>query len=96
MKVGMVRFDIDEANGFEAEVSINLNPKARGQGYSAQCLRLGIHKIASSRASLKVLMASVKYDNFASRKIFGKVGFELHKELTEYEQLRLKLHDSLL
>ncbi len=71
-KVGVCRFDFDNETG-SAEVSINLNPSFRGKGLSANLLGKAIENYIGSHDV--DLIARVKNNNTASRKIFSRVGF---------------------
>ena len=66
-KVGMVRFD----RGDETEVSINVNPAFRGRGHG-----LALLQAALAQASGRVV-AEVREDNEASRRLFERAGFGL-------------------
>lgn len=72
-KIGVCRFDISE-NQLLAEVSINMNPKCRGQGFGKNFLKESIaYYLAEKRCDL---LARVKPTNIASLKIFESAGFE--------------------
>lgn len=68
-KIGMVRFD----HGAATEVSININPSCRGRG-------LG-HELLSEALTWAVgdLVAVIKDQNLASRRLFERAGFELQE-----------------
>jgi RimJ/RimL family protein N-acetyltransferase len=72
--VGMVRFDIDDAGQF-AEVSINLNPDARGKGLGTATLVEGIRQFESDRPELQGTTAQIRDSNAPSIAIFTKAGF---------------------
>ena len=57
------------------EVSINVNPKVRGQGISSDLLSLSIKKISYLKFNL--YKATIKISNNLSKKIFVKCGFKL-------------------
>ena len=68
-KVGMVRFD----HGVATEVSININPLCRGRG-------LGHELLAEALSWAKGdLVAVIKDENLASRRLFERAGFELRE-----------------
>lgn len=75
-KIGMVRFDRDGDGAWE--VSIGLAPAVRGKGIAASVLAGGI--AAAFPADRPDLLARVKADNPASRRIFQHCGFILEKE----------------
>lgn len=73
-KVGMCRFDL-AYDGASAEVSINLNPDLRGQGWGAPVLAACI---ARFRQDFPVtITATIRPDNAASQRIFARCGFVL-------------------
>ena len=68
-KVGMVRFDRGDAT----EVSININPACRGRG-------LGHQLLAGAMAwAPGDLVAVIKDENLASRRLFEGAGFQLQE-----------------
>ena len=68
-KVGMVRFDRGDAT----EVSININPACRGRG-------LGHQLLADAMAwAPGDLVAVIKDENLASRRLFEGAGFQLQE-----------------
>jgi RimJ/RimL family protein N-acetyltransferase len=71
-KLGMVRFDRDGDGQWE--VSINLNPAARGRGLAADVLA-GAIETAFARSERPPLIAWVKQSNPASWRIFERCGF---------------------
>lgn len=75
-KLGMVRFDRG-ADGWW-EVSINLDPAARGRGLAAAILRGGIGA-AFAGGDRPPLSARVRRDNPASWKIFERCGFAVEE-----------------
>lgn len=76
-KIGVVRFDID--GDAVATVSINLAPEARGRALSKTCLAMGVDAFVNHRRC-KIILAHIRPDNRASRRIFSAVGFELRAE----------------
>jgi L-amino acid N-acyltransferase YncA len=70
----MVRFDIDDAGEF-AEVSINLNPDARGKGFGTATLIEGVRRFESDRPELRGTTALIRDTNAPSIAIFAKAGF---------------------
>ena len=72
--IGMVRFDLDEA---QAEVSINLNPSARGRGFGSLALTTGIERFLSDQPHVRQLTAQIRDSNGASVAVFAKAGFVL-------------------
>jgi RimJ/RimL family protein N-acetyltransferase len=72
LKVGVVRFDFNEDTK-QSEVSINLNPLLRGNGFGFSLLSKSISVYKQSKDT--TLIATVKKENDASFKIFTKCGF---------------------
>lgn len=66
-KIGMVRFD----HGAATEVSININPLCRGRGLGHELLSEALAGAAGD------LVAFIKDENLASRRLFERAGFEL-------------------
>jgi len=72
LKVGVVRFDFDVDLG-QTEVSINLNPQLRGNGYGFTLLSKSISLYELNNGT--TLKATIKKGNSASLKIFNKCNF---------------------
>ena len=70
--VGCVRFELDGSR--EAEISVNLAPKSRGQGRGAILLMMALQEFLRNRGRCTV-RALIKPDNEASKRAFGKAGF---------------------
>jgi RimJ/RimL family protein N-acetyltransferase len=78
-KIGVVRFD----RGEDAEVSINLAPVHRGRGLGEAMLRLAL------QSTPERLIAHVKDENLASRRLFERCGLRLldtHDGMRRYER----------
>ncbi|MDA8709378.1 GNAT family N-acetyltransferase [Gammaproteobacteria bacterium] len=84
--VGMVRFDFNSINK-DATISINLNPKARGNSLGQYCLKAAINYLQKSHHSLNRIMADIKSENIASIRTFEKAGFNF-LEMTSKNSLR--------
>ena len=69
--VAMVRFDV---RGATAEVSINVDPTARGQGIGKQALAAACDRFVQERAPRQIV-ADVRRSNSASQRIFAATGF---------------------
>jgi pseudaminic acid synthase len=69
-KVGMVRID----RGETSEISININPRLRGTGRGGELLSKALAGCDSP------LVAEVKHENAASRRLFERAGFVLAGE----------------
>ena len=72
--VGMVRFDIDDADE-SADVSINLNPVHRGRGVGLAVLTAAIVAFDAERESPMRLHAVIRPENQASIRLFVAAGF---------------------
>ncbi len=72
--LGVLRFDYIKNEDYDAEVSINLNPLARGRGLGKKILKLGCD-YASNNFKMKKIRAEIKQENVRSIKIFSDVGF---------------------
>ena len=73
--IGICLFDIDK-NQSRALISINLNPKFRGQGLSKKFLGLAILKFKKKNIEID-LLAQIKSINKKSKKIFKELGFKV-------------------
>jgi len=71
-KIGITRFDLN-VNTNSSEVSINLNPEMRGKNMSFDFLSSSI--MIYKKDHLVKLTATIKHENKASLRIFGKCGF---------------------
>jgi RimJ/RimL family protein N-acetyltransferase len=72
-KIGVVRIEKQHDNS--AEINITINPSQRNKGYGTELLSKAI-KISFNKYD--ILTARIKKSNFASIKMFEKVGF--HKK----------------
>jgi RimJ/RimL family protein N-acetyltransferase len=72
--VGTVRLDTF-ADG-EYEVSITVSPDHRGQGFG-QAILAAANTLAFTALGVHRLVATVKEDNHASRRIFERTGYQL-------------------
>ena len=77
LKIGVVRFDFDVETD-QSEVSINLNPQLRGNGYGSTLLSKSISIYEQSNDT--TLIATIKRENNASLKIFSKCDFHKKSE----------------
>ena len=78
--VGIVRFDRQPDGSFE--VSINLDPSARGTGLGGRVLAEACGLFISERGNVR-LLATIHRSNAASRRIFEKVGFVHNDDLSQ-------------
>ena len=73
---GMMRFDKCENEDCIYEISINLDPFHRGKGLGKVFLAEGIEKFWGDVADAKIIIAEIKDDNEASKKVFANAGFQ--------------------
>jgi len=73
-RIAMCRFNISPAEP-SAEISINLSPDFRGQGLAAPVLKLAVDSFVKDHPNIEVIVAVIRSENIASRKIFGSAGF---------------------
>ena len=87
-KLGIVRFEfIDGAS--KAEISINLSPSKRGRGYAKVCLKKSISYMADTKPMCESIIAETKKINWASKRSFEQVGFNLVSEDSLFWQYEL-------
>lgn len=80
-KIGMCRFDIT-AGMANAEVSININPAYRGQGFAAPLLERAVRTFCTDNPA-PIIIARTKVSNLASIKTFQKAGFTQDKTTSD-------------
>lgn len=85
-KIGVCRFDYNQKDQ-TSTVSINLNPRARGHGFSIPFLKKSITLFQKQHQS--ELCATIRKDNIPSIKCFEKCGFEFFSADDEYNYYRL-------
>jgi len=71
-KLGMIRFDVRSKRMLE--ISINMNPEFRGQGFGQKSLRLACRRM-KKRFPNHLQKAVIRKKNKASEKIFSRAGF---------------------
>jgi len=81
--VGVVDFQARDPKMLSFEVAITIAPNLRGKGYGSAALAL-----ACQRMQDKTLLAEIRSDNRASRKIFRKTGFVLMTEADGFAQFQ--------
>ena len=88
-KAGFVHFEAvereDFPSGTAAEVMINIDPKFRRKGIGTKALRK-IKKLMKSRG-IRALVADVRNENKASRRLFEKAGFEIFSKRKEFIEI---------
>lgn len=86
-RVGMVRFDIEDDG--TAVVSINVAPASRGAGVGTLALRAGITWFHAVHPGMP-LVAYVRTENSASRRLFDREGFTLGFEENGLQRMTLR------
>ena len=72
--VGQIRLNID---GEEAEIGYSIAANFRGRGYGHKILQLIVQKVQEGQPQIKKLIAKVKPENGASKKLFESEGYEM-------------------
>lgn len=83
--VGQVRLTI---SGNKAEVSYSICAEKRCMGYGKMMLQLLCEQVKKDLPEIKTLIAKVKPDNIASRKVFMDIGY-----LERYDVFEMELND---
>ena len=86
-KIGICSFDINLKQN-KCEVSINLNPTYRNQGFSKILLKNSIKKIRNKYKG--PIIANIKINNLKSISIFEKNGFNLVRSFNNKNTYRLE------
>lgn len=81
-RVAMCRFDYDSGS---AEVSINLNPRFRGQGIAGPVLAAAIARFRVDLGAPVELNARIRHTNPASARLFEKCGFRRESSDAEFD-----------
>ena len=87
-KIGMVRFDLDE-DLHQAEISININPIYRNNGYGKQCLFDATNYFTASYPACNAINALIRVQNEASIRAFSSVGYREVAQVNDLKHLRL-------
>ena len=72
--VGQIRLNIE---GAEAEIGYSIAADYRGKGYGRRILQLIVEEVEKNHPEIKTLVAKVKPDNMASKKLFESEGYEM-------------------
>lgn len=87
--IGTIRFDIDSLSlSKQAEVSINIAPEYRHQGYGSQVLKDGCSFIKKA-LGIEIFTAKIKTQNNASFKAFSHAGFQLSEKSNQFFEMIL-------
>jgi len=81
--VGVIVFQARDPRMASFEVGMTIAPKERGKGYGSAALALACKKMQD-----KVLLAEIRSENRASRKVFRKCGFLLMSEADGFAQFK--------
>ena len=73
-KIGVVFFNLNETKK-TSKISINLDPIKRRKGYGSECLANSIDYFKDKFKDCETILAEIKKENAASKKIFEKMGF---------------------
>ncbi|MCX7001474.1 MAG: GNAT family N-acetyltransferase [Candidatus Sumerlaeota bacterium] len=71
---GQVRFDLLSPE--EAEISIVIAPEWRGKGLGKKIISAGVEKFHVENPAVLTIIANIKPENAASKKVFQHCGFE--------------------
>jgi RimJ/RimL family protein N-acetyltransferase len=74
ISVGQIRLDIDECY---AEIDYSVDKRFRNKGYGHKLLQLIFDEVNANYPEIKKLIAKVKPDNPASKKIFESEGYHM-------------------
>ena len=72
--VGQIRLNLEDE---EAEIGYSIAAEFRGKGYGHRILQLVAQKIQTEYPQIKKLIAKVKPENIASKKLFESEGYEM-------------------
>lgn len=89
--IGMVRFDQLNVNTLTYNVSINLEPRLRGQGLGGRLLESAIKYFSAQRHVIE-FTAEVHVDNLPSEKIFLLAGFSCISRTNSFRKFSLIGH----
>jgi RimJ/RimL family protein N-acetyltransferase len=84
-RLGQVRFD---RAGNAAEIDIAVSPAMRGKGIGTLMLKKGCQSYFE-RCNVDRLVAEIKSDNEASRRVFEKAGFEVQQKDDDFVRMEL-------
>ena len=90
-KLGLVRFDLNDELDC-AEISVELAPEQRGQGYAPRCLLMAIELFLGAFPDCVEIEAVVKTTNPASLKSFERAGFQRRGEQDGFWYFSLRRH----
>jgi len=88
LKIGCVGFDIKENYSI---ISIIIDPKFRKKKLSQISLDKSIEFFKENNSNIDEIIAEIKTENIASKKIFTKVGFILKKKDENFNLYKLSI-----
>lgn len=71
--IGSIRLDVKDDEGL---ISYLISPEFTGKGYGKKLLESAISNLVKESSEIKILKGLVKKENFASIRIFERLGFE--------------------
>ena len=74
MPIGQIRLNI---NGDEAEIGYSIDSHYRGKGYGHEILRLVEETVQEEYPKIERLIAKVKPENIASKRLFESAGYDM-------------------
>lgn len=80
--VGQIRLNLENEN---AEIGYSIAAEYRGKGYGRKLLQMIEKRVQSEYPRTRVLVAKVKLENMASRKLLESEGYEM-KHMGIYER----------
>lgn len=75
--IGQIRLNLDNEHKGQAEISYSIARGHRNCGYGRKILQLLREEIKTKYPAIRNLIAKVKPDNIASKKLFEKEGYDL-------------------
>ena len=72
--VGQIRLNLENDT---AEIGYSIAVEYRGRGYGHKILRLIVDEVKEQHPEIKTLIAKVKPENLASKKLFESEGYEM-------------------
>lgn len=83
--VGTVRFDMADGDVMTYRVSITIGSEHRGKGFGLKALEYACNLMPEAK-----LLAEIKKENFTSRRIFERCGFDLWGSNGDFVEYRRK------
>ena len=80
-----------DANGTWV-ISVNLDPRFRGQGISSALVEVAVSEFAGRIADVRTIRALVRHHNAPSLRLFTRLGFQVTSEHITYVVLEKSVH----